>query len=224
MAGALAAVARRPAPVFAILAASSLAHLLLDALETKLGNGVLLLAPLSWRLINWGWFWTESAVSVALTLAGGAWIAWALARRAAWPELCLTPRRLAAAAALLAAWGLLPLAWMGAAEAQDLHFARTLREREARAGRPLELDRNGYVPGPDGGFVELWSGERLRADGIALSAPATVSLRGRFAEPSRLEVAEAHVHWPGFRDGATYVGLAALLVYSMRGLRRRPGD
>lgn len=218
IAGALAALARRPGPVFAVLAGSALAHLLLDALEVKLGNGVLLFAPFSWRLINWGWFWTESAVSVALTLAGGAWIAWVVARRAQLPELCLAPRRLAAAGLLGAAWLLAPLAGMRAAEAADLHFVATLRREALRSGKPLELDRNAFEPDAGGGgVVVVWTGERLRAEGLDLAAPATVSLRGRFADPTRLEVAFAHVHWNGFRDAASYVGLGALLVYWMRG-------
>lgn len=218
-AAALAALAERPWPVFAILCGGALAHLLLDAMEAKLGNGVLLFAPFSWSLINWGWYWTESAISVALTLAGGIWIAWVLARRPVLPRLRLDARRLSWAGLFAVAWLLVPLAWMGSAEAADLHFVHTLREREARTGRTLELDRNRFEPGPDGGSLLLWTGERLRADGLALAAPAVVSLRGRFADPGRLEVERAHVHWRGFRDAATYVGLAATLVYWMRGRR-----
>jgi hypothetical protein len=184
---------------------------------------VLLLAPFSWRLINWGWFWTESAVSVALTLAGGAWIAWVVARRARLPELCLAPRRLVAAGLLGAAWLLAPLAGMRAAEAADLHFVATLRHAAGRSGRPLELDRNAFEPDAGGGAIVVWTGERLRAEGLDLAAPATVSLRGHFLDPTRLAVDSAHVHWNGFRDGASYVGLGALLVYSMRGRRPKPG-
>jgi len=205
--------------VFAILCAGALAHLLLDATETKLGNGVVLFAPFSWRLINWGWYWTESAVSVALTAAGGIWIAWVVARRPALPRLRLDARRLALAGLCAVAWLGVPLLWMRAAEAADLHFVHTLRERDARTGRTLELDRNVFEPGPEGGSLRLWSGERLRVEGLALDRRAVVSLRGRFADPGRLEVTLAHVHWRGFRDAATYMGLGATLVYWMRGRR-----
>ena len=40
----------------------------------------------------------------------------------------------------------------------------------------------------------------------------------------RLAVEQVHVHWPAFRDAASYVGLFALLVYWMRGWRARGTD
>jgi len=45
----------RPRLVFGILAANALIHLLLDTIEIKWGNGVFLLAPLSWKPLSFGW-------------------------------------------------------------------------------------------------------------------------------------------------------------------------
>jgi hypothetical protein len=45
---------------FLILAFGSLIHLLLDSLQEKWTNGVLLLAPFNWDLMNFNLFWPES--------------------------------------------------------------------------------------------------------------------------------------------------------------------
>ena len=224
LAGALAALTPRPGRVFAILAGSSLAHLLLDSLEIKLGNGAVLLAPFRWQLTQLGWFWTESAISVGLTVAGALWIGWIALRSPVLPVFRVTPARVAAAFALGVAYLWLPLVWIPDVEAADLHFIRTLQQRSERSGRPLELDRNAFEPGPRGGSVLVWNGERLAVSGIDESVPRTVSLRGYFLDPGRLEVERVHVHWPAFRDAASYVGLFALLVYWMRGWRARGTD
>ena len=59
---ACALVSEKPRLVFAILAVNSLIHLLLDAVEIKWGNGVLLLAPLNWQLLNFNLVWPDSVL------------------------------------------------------------------------------------------------------------------------------------------------------------------
>ena len=70
LAGALAALSRRPRLVFSCLAVSSLLHLLTDATQIKWGVGVHLLAPVSWEPLKLGLFWPESLPSILLTLVG----------------------------------------------------------------------------------------------------------------------------------------------------------
>jgi hypothetical protein len=45
-------------------------HSIIDALQTKWGNGVHLFAPFNWDLINFGLFWPESIITYALTVFG----------------------------------------------------------------------------------------------------------------------------------------------------------
>jgi hypothetical protein len=70
LAGALACFARHPKRIFIILALNSLIHLLLDACQKKWGEGVILMAPLSWHPRNFGFFWPESWPTHLLTLLG----------------------------------------------------------------------------------------------------------------------------------------------------------
>ena len=73
---ALAIVSVSPRRIFGVLAFGSLLHLLLDATQTKLGNGVHLFAPLSWELLNFGLYWPESAPTYLLTALGLAVLAY----------------------------------------------------------------------------------------------------------------------------------------------------
>lgn len=216
LAAALASLARRPSRALVILAGGASAHLLLDALQTKLGNGVHLFSPLSWDLLNWGLFWPESAITLLLTAAGLVWILAVLVGPRPATLFRWTPARVLLGAVPAAAWLVLPLPLLPAAEASDTHFVKTLLERKERPGRPVAFDRVPYRPEPGGGVVVAWSGETLRVEGIQAGSPVTVSLRGRFVEPSLIRVSEHHVHWPWFRDAASSLALLALAVYTVR--------
>lgn len=214
--GALAALTRAPRRVFAVLASMSLLHLLLDACQTKWGNGVHLLAPFSWELWNWGLFWPESPVTAALTLFGAlaAGVAlWQLhsgaARRTGW-RLGATP--LAVAAALGSAWVAAPWLLREGPYRADNHSVRTLMERDARVGRPVAFDRASLVSEDGRARVHSFDGEALDLRGALPDAPAQVSLRGHFRGPDLVEVDALHVHrgWP--RDAASYLGLSLVAV------------
>lgn len=214
LAGGLGLLSRSPAKVFAILASGSLLHLLLDATQTKWGNGVHLFAPFSWELWNAGWYWPESPPTVALTLLGAVWVAFAWWRAPGDPIGVRLPRsgaRLAAAVALLLAWLALPVPLSAAVERADAHFVGTLRDPASRSGKPIAFDRVRYERSPSGGFVESWNGERLR---VARGAPArsgVISLRGRFTDASTLEIERLHLHAGRARDYPSYVGLLLVL-------------
>ncbi|MEL6680055.1 MAG: hypothetical protein AAFQ51_15215, partial [Pseudomonadota bacterium] len=75
--GACALVARHPLRVFGILAVGALLHLLLDASQTKWANGVILFAPLDWRLVAFGFYWPEDVITLILLLFGLAYAAFA---------------------------------------------------------------------------------------------------------------------------------------------------
>ncbi len=216
LAAAVAALTSAPRRVLAVLAVNALLHLLLDATEVKFGNGVHLLAPLSWRMTSFGLIPGESPIYFALSVGGALLVAWEIARRHVTGVACdLRPRRLAAAAALIAAYLLAPLPFLGAIEASDSYSVKTLREKDARPGRAVSLDRTAFLTTPAGGFVQLWTGERVRATGALPTHDATVSLHGTFLERDVLRVDRLVEHRHN-RDWASYLGLLFLALVFLR--------
>lgn len=217
LAAAVAAVTRAPRRVLAMLGLNALLHLVLDATEVKFGNGVHLCAPLSWRMTSFDLVAGESPVYLALSIAGALLVAWEIARehrtRAVFD---LRPRRLASAALLVAAYLVAPLPFLGAIEASDSYSVKTLRERDARAGRAVNLDRTAFLATPAGGYVQLWTGELVRATGALPTHDATVSLHGTFLESDVLRVDRLLEHRRN-RDWSSYLGLLLLALVFLRG-------
>lgn len=212
LAAALALATLAPRRVFAVLGLNALLHLLLDATEIKFGNGVHLFAPLSWRMTSFDLLPGESLVYGVLTLAGVLLVAWEILRpRAVVDGLERRPARLAAAAACLAAYFLAPLPFLRAVEASDSYSVKTLRERDARPGRAVGLDRVPFRATPAGGFIRLWTGEEVRAIGDLPAHDAAVSLHGTFVERDVLRVDALHVQQRD-RDWPSYLGLGLLAL------------
>jgi hypothetical protein len=207
-------------PVDAVLGTNTLLHLLLDATELKFGNGVHLAAPVSWRMTSFELLPGESAVYLALAVAGLLLVGWEIARpRPARVGIVLRPSRLAASVALLAAYLAFPIPFLGAIQASGSYSVETLREVDARAGRTVRLDRTLFEASPAGGVVHLWTGERVRATGSAVpDRSATVSLEGTFLAPDVLRVDRVFVHRRN-RDWPSYVALALLLALWLRPAR-----
>jgi hypothetical protein len=215
---ALAVVTVAPRLVFWILGLNALLHLLLDATEVKWGNGVHLLAPLSWRMTSLDLIDGGSLLFLLLALFGAALVVFEMVR---WHPpgigLALHPRRLAIAAALVAAYLLVPLAFLGAIEASDSYSVKTLREVSARAGRPVGLDRTSFIAGPGGGWVEMWNGERVPVTGSVPDHDAGISLYGTFLKPDLLRV-DRYVEHRGSRDWPSYLALVLLAAIWVRPL------
>lgn len=211
--GALAAIARRWRPVFVLLAANSLGHLLIDACQTKWGNGVNILAPLDWHTWNLGLFWPESLPTYLLTVLGAGYGLWALRYATRHPIALRRPpwSRLAVAAALAIAYVSSPAILRHGPEAADSHSLRTLRERELRPGRVAEFDRAWLRKGPDGDTLIVAGGEEILVLGSTLARSGTVSARGRFVDPETLQLEEIHEHRGWRRDLASYLGLGIVL-------------
>ncbi len=219
---ALAAVTAAPRLVASVLGLNALLHLLLDATELKWGNGVHLLAPVSWRMTSFDLVPGESPVYLALTVAGALLVAWEIARRRpAAVGFDLRPARLAASACLLAAYFLVPLPFLGAIEASGSYSVKVLREVEARSGRAVSLDRTAFLATPAGGFVRPWTGERIRATGAVLDHDATVSLEGTFLAPDVLRVDRLFEHRRD-RDWPSYLALVLLAIVWVRPSRWLP--
>ena len=224
--GACAAWSTAPPRTFALLGTNALFHLLLDASQTKWGNGVLIAAPFSWEMTRFELFWPESLPTYLITASGAIVIAWELRTRRHTPSSIIVDRhRLATSSLLLAAYLLAPLLAMGSVDAHDLRYVRTLRETHARTGRRIEIDRAPFVRDGDRGFVHLWTGERLELVGSLPERAGRISLQGSFQDEDSIRLDAVHVH--GFdRDIASYLGLGALtmlwLPYARRGRDRSP--
>jgi len=186
-----------------------------------------LLAPFSWRMTSFDLIHGEGMLILVLTVLGAALVAWEIARwRPPAIRLDLRPKRLALAVALVAAYLLVPLAFLGGVEASDSYSVKTLREVSARPGRTVGLDRTSFIAGPAGGAVEMWNGERVRVTGAAPDHDARVSLYGTFLEPDLLRV-DRYVEHRGGRDWPSYLALALLALLWVRPwlpIRTRRGD
>ncbi len=214
LSGAVAAFCERPRLIFAVLSLNSLVHLLLDACQKKLASGVHLFAPFSSNPVNFGLFWPEGWPTYVMILMGLIYFLWAIWFPADVSiELRLGPpwRRIAGVALLLA-YLFAPLALHRGLWIADSHFVRTLSETTQRPGREVEFDRNSYKPrdGPD--VLVTFAREEIILVGPSLERPAEVSLRGRFLDEHTIVVLELHEHAGGFRDIASYVGLALVAL------------
>jgi hypothetical protein len=127
----------------------------------------------------------------------------------------LRPSRLVAGVALLAAYLLFPIPFLGAIESSDSYSVKTLREVDARPGRTVRLDRTLFEATPAGGVVHLWTGERVRANGALPDRDGTVSLEGTFLARDVLRVDRLFVHRQN-RDWPSYVALLLLLALWLR--------
>lgn len=211
-------LSRRPRHVFLLLSVNAVLHLLLDALQTKWANGVHLFAPFSWTIWNAGWFWPESPWTWILTALGLGAFAWLWRER---PPVQVAPapairrQRVLAVVTLGVVYMAAPLVLRAGPEEADSHFARTLRDREVRAGRAVEFDREGLVVTDAGTFVRTLSGERIALVGAPVSGQP-ISIRGVFAARDQVRVSDWHDHssWP--RSAASYFGLALTLACWVR--------
>ncbi|MEJ2238231.1 MAG: hypothetical protein P8X82_08050 [Gemmatimonadales bacterium] len=220
--GALALLSARPRLVFGILSLNTLLHLLLDATQTKWGNGVHLLAPFSWQQWNAGLYWPDSLITYILTAGGLAAWAWAWLRPESRPVASGRPAAravpLTSAALLLAAYLTVPLGLGGGPLAADNLSVRTLVEREARVGRPVQFDRERYERGSGGDSIFSFAKEGFAVQGERARRSTRVSAKGTFVAPDTVRIHALHEHPRGTRDLFSYLGLLLLVMYWIRAL------
>jgi hypothetical protein len=221
---ALAVLARRPTPTFAILSLGSLLHLILDAMETKWGNGVHFFAPVSWHQSSFALFWPEGLIACLLSLAGGLFMIYAWNRLPVAPVILAWPplRHGLLSAVLFVSYLGLPLLLMSGPQAADNHYVKTLRVASERAGRSVEIDRPSYRKQPDS-KLRIFTGEEFDVRGLEPTSSGTVSVQGRFVDRNTIEIANYQAHPPGVRDAASYAGLALVVAVWSRALLRGAG-
>jgi len=220
--GALALCSATPRQVFALLATGAVLHLLLDAAETKWGNGVHLFAPFSWRDLNFGWFWPEGGIVLGLTLCGAAFVAseWPRRTRYAIGPARWRPARAMLALSLLATYLVAPPLFTASVEESNSHFIRTLRRAEERAGQRVAFDRAEIVRRDGALTVRTIGGEPIALVGLALDGSRIASIEGTFVAPDSVRVARHHRH-RGHREYASYLGLVLLACFWAAGIAGR---
>ena len=216
--GALAILSKSPGKVFSILAINSLLHLLLDALQTKWGNGVLLFAPFSWAQLNFDLFWPESLPTYLLTLLGLGYVGWVwknvIIESPLLPDL--SPPKIFLAVGLCGLYFALPMGLLDGPRMENNSYINTLQDKHTRIGQEIEFDRRPYIKMPQKDILRSWTNEEFRILGRGLDQSGTVSIRGRFQDPSTIKVTDIHQHVWGFRDGSSYIALVSL--FTMWGL------
>jgi len=227
LSAAIALVTLRPTSVFLTLAAGSVMHLALDMVQVKWGRGSILLAPFDWRPLSLDWMWPEHPLFYILTAASLVFVL------ATWRYIDHGPvlrpfaaRRHVPAAILAAAWLAAPAAFVPALHDADMFHARTLTSTDTRTGREVAFDRAPVWPGPGGAaMVELFTAEVVRLEGVDVTGPGLVSVRGRFAGAGTIEADEFHFHPPYVRAAASVLGLLLVALVWARSVAtwlRRP--
>lgn len=220
----LAVLSARPRLVFGILAANALIHLLLDTIEIKWGNGVFLLAPLSWHPLSFAWVWPDSVLIATLSLVGLLVGVRVLVRPAANPVgvRFQPPARLLAASFLLSLYTLAPVALTDGPRSANLMSIATLQDTQRRVGREIRIDRRPYQRHADGDVVITVANEPLRVVGDTRGASTNVSLIGEFVDVDAIRIEQLHDFHFQWRDLASYAGLGLVaLVWAAALIRER---
>lgn len=220
---AFALLSAKPRLVFGILAFNSIFHLLLDATEIKWGNGVFLLAPITWQLTSLEWVWPDDVSILILSLGGLVVGVWALMHPASKSiDIRFKPHgRLVAAFFLLTIYAFSPLALRNGPLTVDYLSITTLHETERRIGREVRMDRSSYQHRASGDVVITLANEPLRVIGEMRARSPQVTLIGEFVDIDAIRIHQLHeFHYP-WRDFASYIGLGLIMVYWVVAFARR---
>ncbi|MGB3619930.1 MAG: hypothetical protein WBA20_01130 [Ketobacter sp.] len=202
-----ACLAARKLQTFAILASCSLVHLLLDATQTKWGNGADLFIPFNWHMLNFGWYWPEHWFSYALTVWGLIIMLFYWRESTSRPpDLVFNAKSTLACLILLAVYFLLPLALIEQVRQHDSHYNATLHSHD-RKGKTIAFDRKTVKPDEHGGWLVDLYGEWIPLDGVEGRDLQIVSIKGHFSEHSRIAVSDYRVHPGLLRNYLSMVGL-----------------
>jgi len=218
-------ISEKPRLVFGILAVNSLVHLLLDAVEIKWGNGVLLFAPWNWQLLSFDMVWPDSLLVAVLSLFGLLLGIWVLAHPMLTPiRVQLHPKwRLVAVAFLVSLYAFGPLAFLDGPYSTDANSIATLQEKESRVGKEVRMDRETYQQRVNGDVVLTFAHEPLRVVGdIRAEKSSQVSLIGEFEDFDVIRIRQIHEYHSPWRGLASYVGLGLIaFVWAVALVRER---
>ncbi|MDH3347242.1 MAG: hypothetical protein OEM02_03965 [Desulfobulbaceae bacterium] len=198
--------------IFALLSLNCLLHLLLDAMQIKLANGVHLLAPFSWELLKFNLFWPEDSISYLLMGSGLVlFIFFGFRERNQEIRLIIDKKSMPIGMILLLIYLAAPMLFLQGPLKANNHFIATLSEPSTRTGKPIELDRCTYDSST--GKVTTFNHEPIDLNYTPLpKVSATISIKGFFSSPQTIKVETLHLHHPGYRDIGVLLGLLFILL------------
>jgi hypothetical protein len=212
---ALASFSKKYLRTFLILALSCLIHLLLDSLQEKWANGVLLLAPFNWDLMDFNLFWPESFPTYLITLFGLFYFLITFKEGTIAPlNLHLVKfKRWLIFIMVTLVYFIIPLFILNQPFNANNHFVKTLENVKERPGKYFEIDRRPYRFENEVGLINTFADEDIKLRNISLKSSETISIRARFVDEETAQVIECHIHSALFRDGSSYAGLAMIIIF-----------
>jgi len=215
----LALICRTPVRAFSILYGVSWVHLLLDASQTRFGNGVLFLYPLSMRETSWHLFWPESPVNHALAIGsfilllgllfglvdGPLTVGWAPSRASEGGQPSRRRRLFLSLIFVLAAVATVSLTRARLVE-ENVFNLRFVTDPSAFEGRRIALDRS-LVVGDAPPRLRTFNGRQFLLTGdLDVNPGDTISLEGTYGG-GRIAVQRYHKHQEELRSLYSLVGL-----------------
>jgi hypothetical protein len=204
---------------FIIFSVGSLIHLLLDSLEIKWANGVLLFVPIDWNLMSIGFLWTEGIPIYILTFLSFLYVTINV-RESISTSLRFSStgsKKIFASFIFVICYFSLPLLFLNSAEESNSHFVKTLREREQRSGKYFEIDRGFYSDSPNGDKFITPFDEILYVKKLDLKLSGTMSIKAKFISEDEIQIIDYHIH--SNRDIFSYIGLLIILVFFVISLK-----
>lgn len=212
---ALASFSKEYLKTFLILALGCLVHLLLDSLQKKWANGVLLLAPFNWDMMNLDLFWPESFLTYLITLFGLFYFLITFKEGINAPlNVDLTKiKRWVIFITVTLVYFIIPLFILSQPFNANNHFVKTLENVKERPGKYFEIDRRLYRFENEEGLINTFADEDIKLKNINLKSTETLSIRARFVDEKSAEVIDYHIHSALFRDGSSYAGLIMIFLF-----------
>lgn len=203
--------------IFIVLGSNCLFHLLLDAIEMKWGNGINIVAPFSWTLLNKGVIWPEHPLILACTVIGFLYIlgAWQGCIRSSIPLQTKGRIKPFAGILFLSCYLAGPILFLDQLEQANTYNIHTLRMKEQRPGKPMEFDRVHYYA--EQHVLETFAGEQLTVIGGQPAKSGRVSFSGHFLTEANFAATSYHYHLDQ-RDTSSLIGLfmaCTLLLQSL---------
>lgn len=214
---AFACFTRQPGKMFVVLGGNCLVHLVLDALEIKWGNGVNIVAPFSWTLMQDSRVWPEHPLILGGTLIGFLYLLYNWRNCvASGNQLHMSGRvKTGLGVVFLAVYVFGPIPFLPRLEQANTYNIHTLRLKNDRPGKAIEFDRVHYFAEQQ--ILQTFAGERIVVSGSQPNESGRVSFRGHFLTPTSFSSSDYHYHHD-HRDLDSLVGLfmaCTLLLQSL---------
>lgn len=200
---------------FLILALGSLLHLIFDLLQIKWANGVILFAPFSWEMINFGLFWPENIINYIITSLGLVYfmVNWKKVKIEKLP-ITIKYKSTILSVLLIVCYLSAPLLFIQNIYSANSHYVRTLKDIELREGNYVELDRKSilYNKLSNSYWIYSFNQDLIELSNLNSAESSRISVKGYFETNDRIKVSEFHENWDQFRDGASYIGLFLIFL------------